>query len=201
MKTKKISTLLLNGFLALLPLGVTFYIGNIIFKSIKEIMVLILPYFPDGFKDNRILFFIVVLGTVLSFLILLSVFGLLLKTIIGKAILKFIRSIFLFIPGLSSIYKATEQVASIMSNEKNNFFSHPILVEYPSAGIWTIAFNTGEIDVSSTLDKQIRYTVFIPTTPNPTSGFLAIMTKDKIKEFNIPAEDAIKLILTGGIVK
>ncbi len=201
MKLKKISTSLLQGFFVLLPIIVTFYIGNIIFQLIKDLTDLIIPLLPEIVKSNTFLIFSIHLGIILLCLILLVLIGILVKTIIGKTIMNTIRAVFSRIPGLGSVYRATEQVTSVISNDKNNFFNRPVLVEYPSTGIWAIGFNTGEIDLNNTLDNNLRYTIFIPTTPNPTSGFLAVMTKDKIKDFNVSAEDAIKLILTGGIIK
>ncbi len=78
----------------------------------------------------------------------------------------------------------------------------PILVEYPSKGIWTIGFNTGEACGELKPNDEGRYyTVFIPTTPNPTSGFLMIFHESSIRYLKMPMETALKMILTGGMVK
>ena len=201
MKIRKFPYLLLQGFFALLPLIVTVYVGLLIFKIVEGLADNIVPFFPAE-MTNRLPFVIAVeVIIVFLFVIALAFFGYLVRTFIGKIIMKAVKSLFSILPGLNAVYRATEQVATVLSSEKKNFFNHPVLVEYPSPGIWAVAFNTGEIDTRKSLSEGRRYTVFIPTTPNPTSGFLAIMTEDKIREFDISAEDAIKLILTGGIVK
>ena len=77
-----------------------------------------------------------------------------------------------------------------------------MLVQYPSPGIWAVAFNTGEVgEAFVKLGHEKSYTVFITTTPNPTSGFLAVVREEQIKKLDISVEDAIKMILTGGMVK
>lgn len=201
MKIRKFPYLLLQGFFAFLPLIVTVYVGLLIFKIVEGVADNIVPFFPVE-MTNRLPFVIAVeIIVVFLFVIALAFFGYLVRTFIGKLIMKTLKSLFSILPGLNAIYRATVQVVSVLSSEKKNFFNHPVLVEYPSPGIWAVAFNTGEIDTNKSLSERRRYTVFIPTTPNPTSGFLAIMTEDKIREFDISAEDAIKLILTGGIVK
>lgn len=192
---------LLQGFLALLPLIVTVYVGLLIFRIVEGAVDNIVPLFPAVFRNSLPFVIAIEIVVVFIFLIALAFFGFLVRTLIGKAIMKALKSMFTIIPGLSSIYHATEQVVSVLSSKKKNFFNHPVLVEYPSPGIWAIAFSTGEIDTKGSLTGGRRYTVFIPTTPNPTSGFLAVMTEDKIREFDISVEDAIKLVLTGGIVK
>ena len=201
MKTKRFTSLLFQGFFALLPLIITVYVGLFIFRFIEGAADNIISIFPQDLSTS--LFFVIAIEivVVIIFIIALAFFGFLVRTLLGKAIMRALKSMFSIIPGLNSIYRATEQVVTVLSSKENNFFNHPVLVEYPSTGIWTIAFNTGEIDTKKTLTEEGRFTVFIPTTPNPTSGFLAIMTEDKIREFDISAEDALKLILTGGIVK
>ncbi|MBN1498967.1 MAG: DUF502 domain-containing protein [Spirochaetes bacterium] len=101
---------------------------------------------------------------------------------------------------MNTVYKASEQVISVIA-QKQPFYNNPVLIEYPTPGVWAVAFNTGEIDFKEFTDGKKRFTVFIPTTPNPTSGFMAIIPEDKLKKLDINAEDALKLILTGGIIK
>ena len=130
-------------------------------------------------------------------------FGIVIRTVIGSALLRWVDGLFKNVPGLSTIYFSTKQVVDIVRPGKKQFFTHPVMVEYPSSDIWAIGFNTGELKSNgfSNADMKKRYTVFIPTTPNPTSGFLAVLPEDKIYKLDVSAEDAVKMILTGGIIK
>lgn len=201
MKVKRFPAFLVQGFTALLPLIVTLYIGMFAFRFGENIFDNIIPLFPLPLQNNIAFVIIVEIIIFVLSLLGLALFGMLVHSIIGKGLLRLVKSIFSLIPGLNVVYRATEQVVSVITSDKKAFFNHPVLVEYPSPGIWVIGFNTGVIDTLNSLPKQRYYTIFIPTTPNPTSGFLAIMPEDKIRAFAISAEDAIKIILTGGIVK
>lgn len=200
-KYRNLRSFIIQGFLAILPLSITVYVTFIIFRFIEKIVENVLLLFPDFIINNVLFIVLLEIITFIFLLLMLALFGRIVRTIIGKSILKLIQSFFSFIPGLNVVYRAMNQIVTILSSEKKSFYKHPVLVEYPSSGIWTIAFNTGEIDLKDALPGEKLYTIFIPTTPNPTSGFLAIMSKSKIRDFEIPVVDAIKLILTGGIVK
>ncbi|KMQ51878.1 Transporter [Chitinispirillum alkaliphilum] len=132
---------------------------------------------------------------------MIAAFGLLVKTLIGKAIMRKLDGFFTSIPILKSIYKATRQIVDMVgSSEKESFFTRPVLVEYPSNDIWVIAFNTGTI--IDPLDQgRLCYTLFVPTSPNPTSGFVIIVPSHKVKPLDLPVEEAVKTVLTGGMVK
>ncbi|HEX3020742.1 MAG TPA: DUF502 domain-containing protein [Chitinispirillaceae bacterium] len=199
---KKKITYFIQGLLALLPLLVTGYVVYFLISFINGFTNRIIVLLPDFIRDIST-FRITIEGICVAFAFLsIMFFGMLVRTVIGSKILKMIDDFFEKVPGLNRIYDATKQVAEIFRSGNRQFFTEPVLVQYPSPGIWAVAFNTGE--VSQTFkdgysDKS--YTVFIPTTPNPTSGFLAIMREDQIRKLNISVEDAIKMILTGGMVK
>ncbi|MBU4485284.1 MAG: DUF502 domain-containing protein, partial [Candidatus Delongbacteria bacterium] len=119
-----------------------------------------------------------------------------------KVILSLTDSFFMKIPGLRPIYKAVRQIIESFSSSKKSFFSNPVLIEYPSKGIWTIGFNTGEVPNDfNPFPETKRYSVFIPTTPNPTSGFLMIVSEEQIRPLEMKTEKAMQFLLTGGVVK
>ena len=200
-RLKKFPSLFIQGFFALLPVIVTVYSAIVIFGFFNNIGDIIISLLPDFLTRNVIIIFLLKIFLIAFFVCFLAFFGLLVRSIIGKGLLKMAKSFFGLIPGLNVVYKATEQVVAVLTSEKKSFFRKPVLVEYPSPGIWAIAFNTGEVRIAKANGDLKRYTIFIPTTPNPTSGFLAVLTEDKIRDLDMSAEDAIKLILTGGIVK
>lgn len=199
---KKGITYFAQGLLALLPLIVTIYIVAFIFRIIERIVDNALIFIPRDFRDIPAVFISVEIITAVLMFFSIAIFGLMVRTLLGKALVSKMDSIFLSIPVLKSVYKATRQAVNMLGSKKDRLFNRPVLVEYPSPGIWVVAFNTGSVKEALTgYEPEKRYTVFIPTTPNPTSGFLAIVPEEKIKPLNVSVEDAMKLVLTGGIVK
>lgn len=199
---KKIGALFLQGFLPLLPLLVTLYAIYLVFSFVdgmaENVLYMLLGDLSGMYGIDLLFKCTVVILLVVS----VAFFGIFIRTMVGKALLGWFDAVFTKLPGLNSIYSATRQVVDIFRSGKKQFFTNPVLVEYPSAGIWSIGFNTGELfdrTAGDTTDK--RFTVFIPTTPNPTSGFLAIVSQQQLQKLDLSVEDAIKMILTGGIVK
>jgi len=199
---KKIGTLFLQGFLPLLPVLVTLYAMYLIFSFVDgmaESVLYMLLGDLSGMYGIDLLFKCIV---IILIFVSVAFFGIFIRTMVGKALLGWLDTVFTKLPGLNSIYSATRQVVDIFRSGKKQFFTNPVLVEYPSSGIWSIGFNTGEFYDRQNGEKSLkRYTVFIPTTPNPTSGFLAIVTQKQLQMLDLSVEDAIKMILTGGIVK
>jgi uncharacterized membrane protein len=192
----------LQGLLALLPLIVTGYIVFFFVTFLAGRLDNILLLIPRAYRD--IPWVIGVSETLAGavFFVMIAGFGLMVKTIFGKRIVKIIDGLFISIPGINTIYKAIKQVVDLFANKKDSLFMHPVLVEYPSPGIWMMGFDTGTI-TSPTLAQSgsEHHTVFIPTTPNPTSGFLCMLPVEKIHPMGISTEEAVKIVLTGGIVK
>ena len=198
---KKTTALFFQGLLALLPLIVTIYVLVFAFSFITNITDFILLFIPERYEDiDAVIILVKTFSSVLIFVAII-VFGLLIKTVIGKELLRRIDITFNAIPGIKVVYKSIRQVVDFFSKEQKSVFTKPVLVEYPSAGIWAVGFNTGQITGHGIPADEKRYTVFVPTTPNPTSGFLAVVPPEKIRELDTTAEEAIKLILTGGIIK
>ncbi len=200
---RKVFTYFLQGLFALLPLIVSGYLLVFLFKLVENLLKNVMIFLPRAYRDIPL---VVITSEVIAALILFSVMvfiGFIVKSIIGKAFLQSLDSLFVAIPGLNTIYNAVRQVIDLFLVKKDSFFTKPVLVEYPSPGIWAVAFNTGEMpdNYPSGNPGQKFYTVFIPTTPNPTSGFLAVLPSEKIHHLNISVEEAVKMILTGGMVK
>jgi uncharacterized membrane protein len=192
----------LQGLLALLPLIVTGYIVILVVRFLGNRLDNILPLIPYAYRDIPLVIIVCETIAALGFFFMIAAFGLLVRTFIGKRIVKIIDSFFISLPGVNTIYRAIKQVVELFSNKKDSLFLHPVLVEYPSPGIWSMGFDTGVIDTRRVpTAPQQSHTVFIPTTPNPTSGFLCVLPVDKIHPLGISTEEAVKIVLTGGIVK
>jgi uncharacterized membrane protein len=104
-------------------------------------------------------------------------------------------------PVIRSFYSATKQIFQTVLAQKSNAFREAVLVEYPRRGVWAIAFITGTTQGEvQNLTEQKTVNIFLPTTPNPTSGFLLFVPKEDVVPLNMSVEEAIKMVISGGIV-
>jgi uncharacterized membrane protein len=125
------------------------------------------------------------------------------KGIMGRSFLRWGESLVERMPVVRSIYSGVKQIAETVFSQRDNSFDRACLVEYPRKGIWAIAFIStdakGEIDRGIPVDEGI-ISVFLPTTPNPTSGFLLFVPKSDVVELDMSVEDAAKLVISAGLV-
>ena len=108
------------------------------------------------------------------------------------------------IPIVKSVYSGIKQVADVFIQNKKSNFKRVVMLEYPKENSWVIGFVTSDFLVKLDADvpeKENMVTIFVPTTPNPTSGFLLILPKSKIVDMNIDIEDAMKIIISAGLVQ
>lgn len=190
----------IQGLLALLPLIVTVWVIKIVYRFFEGMLEDVLFFIPQEYLDTHQ--FVIKIATIIVMFFTIMFFGIMMRTVLGKLFLSLTDSFFMHIPGLRPIYKAVRQVIDSFSSNKKSFFSNPVLIEYPSKDIWTIGFNTGEVSEEFNPSPGLkRFSVFIPTTPNPTSGFLMIVAEDKIRPLNMKTEKAMQFLLTGGVVK
>jgi uncharacterized membrane protein len=135
-------------------------------------------------------------GLVLT-LLALYVTGILATNMLGRRFLEFWESLLARMPIVNSIYNAARQVVRTLSQPQEKSFQRVVLVEFPSKGLWTIAFQVGTIQTS---DGQEWVRVYVPTTPNPTSGFLQFLPKESVRPTAIPVDEALKMVVSGGIL-
>jgi uncharacterized membrane protein len=188
----------LAGLLVVVPLGVTFFVITAILKLIDRLLIIIPPKFlPDTYLPFKIPGF----GLVLA-IVLIMVTGILVKNYIGRRVVDFGESILSGIPLVRPVYVAVKQVIQAMFGDTPYAFKRAILVEYPRKGVWAIGFVTGKTYgeiVEKTKKKMIN--VFLPTTPNPTSGFYLVIPEEDTISLDISVEDAFKLLISGGVVE
>lgn len=189
---------LITGVIILLPITLSIYL--IVFAFIKATDY-IFSLFPGIYIDNfqlKILFRIIALGLLIAGLILVGMFG---RNVIGHKLLQFGESILLKIPLLGRIYIAIKQVSEAFLGYDKNILSKVCLIEYPRKGVHSIGFITstavGEIQYRT--DKRV-VNVFMPTTPNPTSGVLIMVPEEEIILLQMSIEDGLKLVISGGAV-
>jgi uncharacterized membrane protein len=188
---------LVAGLLVWIPIGVTWLIVRALINLMDGVLV-VLPhhYHPDTLLG----FHIPGLGLLLSVAVLLLT-GLVAANLLGKRLVAFSESVLAKIPIVRTIYSAAKQVTETVFAQKGNSFRKVLLIEYPRKGVWSIAFYTGTTvgEVQDKTEKEV-VNVFLPTTPNPTTGFLMMIPREDIIELDMPVEDGIKLIMTLGVI-
>jgi uncharacterized membrane protein len=156
---------------------------------------------PDKFQPEVLLGMKVYgVGTILTLLVVF-ITGIMTANIIGQKLLVFWEGVLWRIPVVKSIYWSIKQVSDTIFSDKGEAFRKALLVQYPREGAWTIAFMTGQPggDVANHL-KGDYISVYVPTTPNPTSGFFLMMPKDDVIELDMSVDEALKYIISMGVV-
>jgi len=194
---KRLRRYLVAGLLVWLPLGVTIFLFRILIGLMDKSLVLI----PRQYHPEELLGVSVPgLGVILT-IVLLLLTGVLTANIVGRSFVGGWESLMDRIPVARSIYSAAKNFTEIVFSDTGNAFSKVLLVEYPRKGLYTLTFQTAS-DVGEIQGRTGEDVVccFVPTTPNPTSGFIIIVpTKDTI-ELDMEIDEAVKLIMSLGVV-
>jgi len=186
----------LTGLLVILPVFITAYIIWFLIRA----MDVVLKYVPAKYlPDTYLPVHIPGLGLILVLIIILAV-GVLFRNLVGRKVVHFSENMVDRIPLVRIIYSGVKQLLESFFLQKNDAFKRVALVEYPRRGVYVIGFITGESkgEVQSKINKNMM-NVFVPTTPNPTSGFYILIPEDELIILNMTVEDAFKLIISGGI--
>ena len=194
---KRVRTFLVAGLLVWVPLGVTI----ILLKILVDLMDQTLLLLPMAYRPETLLGFrIPGLGILLSLLVLL-VTGILVANILGRKLVYFWESVLKRIPLVRSIYSAAKQFAEIVFTDNTQSFNRVVLIEYPLKGLYSLCFQTssnlGEVQAKTGEDVVC---VFIPTTPNPTSGLILMVPKSEVIELDMEIEEALQMIVSLGVV-
>tara|TARA_Y100000591_G_scaffold322679_1_gene339382 strand:- start:257 stop:874 length:618 start_codon:yes stop_codon:yes gene_type:complete len=195
-KKKKSLTLIIRnyfitGVVVLIPIGFTLYLTKFIIGISSKII-------PQNINPNNYLPYAIPGIEILISVILITIVGGLSLSFLGKKILKLIDDLFKRIPFLRTIYSAILQMTESFSNKENDKKS-VVLVEYPRKGVWAVGFATKENKglMSQKTNKRL-INVFVPTTPNPTSGFLLMFPIDEVIYLDMTFEEASKFIVSAG---
>ena len=188
----------LAGILVTSPILITVYVTWLIITFIDSQVAGLLPESLDFTK--KLPHQIPGLGLIIS-IIVITFIGAITPGFIGRTLLKVGERILDNTPVVRSIYGAIKQIMETVMSTNSESFRDVVLVEYPRKGIWVIGFVTGETKGEvQTLNEEILINVFIPTTPNPTSGFLLFVPKNDLIYMKMKVEDAVKMVISGGIV-
>lgn len=188
---------LIAGLLIWVPLGVTV----LVIKVLVDIMDNTLLLLPRAYQPDILLgFHIPGLGVVLTAIVVL-VTGMVVANLFGRRLVEVWESLLARIPLVRSIYSAAKQVAETMFSPGGKSFRKVLLVEYPRPKMWTLAFQTGEGQAEAEyLTGEELLPIFIPTTPNPTSGFIFFVPHRDVIEMDMSVDDAFKMIISLGVV-
>lgn len=185
------------GLLVWVPLGVTVLIVGFLVDLMDRSLLLL----PEVYRPEHLLGFRVPgLGVVLTLLVVL-ITGVVVANFFGRKLVGLWEGVLTRIPLVRSIYTSAKQVAETVFSDTTRSFREVVMLEYPRRGLWTLAFVTG----SGT--RQVReqagedvISVYVPTTPNPTSGFFLMVRQDEVVKLDISVDDGLKLILSMGVL-
>lgn len=188
---------LVAGLLIWVPLGVTILIIKFLVDTMDQLLVLL----PAHLQPDALLgFHIPGLGIVLAAIVVVGT-GMIVANLFGKQLLKFGEAMVERIPLVRTIYGSVKKLTETLFSGSGKSFRKVVLVEYPRKGMWSFAFLTGEggAEIERKLGRQ-TVNVFIPTTPNPTSGFVLVVPREDIVELSMSVDEGLKLILSIGVV-
>lgn len=193
---------LIAGLLVVIPLATTIWLTYTIATWVIEFLTRVPKQLNpfDGLHPILVDFLNFLVGLAVPLLSILFI-GLMARNIAGQWLLDFGERVLQAIPLAGSIYKTLKQLLETVLRDSSGKFRQVVLVEYPRPGIWSLGFVTGAI--SSEVQSHFSSTmlsVFIPTTPNPTTGWYTVVPESDVIELAMPIEDAFKVIISGGIV-
>ena len=199
---RRLRAYFLAGVLVTMPLAVTFALA---WWFVGWIDAQILPLLPQRYNPVMLIEYYFGInwglpgfGLLLSVIILTFV-GALTAGFLGRWWVKFGDRLIARVPVLRVVYMAVKQILETIVRDQNNAFQRVVLIEYPRKGLWVIAFVTNEVSGIKEMPKD-TLAVFVPTTPNPTSGFVIYVPREDTIESSIAVEDAIKLVISVGMI-
>jgi uncharacterized membrane protein len=188
---------LVAGLLIWLPVGVTI----LVFKVLLDLMDQLLFLVPTAYRPEALLGFRVPgLGAILALLVLLAT-GVLVANLLGKRLVEWYEALLGRIPLVRTVYGGVKSFAQVVFSDGSRSFKGVLLIQYPRKGVYSMAFQTSDDlrEVQSVTAEHL-ITVFVPTTPNPTSGFIIFVPRSEVIELQMSVEDALKMIISLGVV-
>ncbi|MDC0919921.1 DUF502 domain-containing protein [Candidatus Thioglobus sp.] len=194
---KNLRNYFISGLLFWIPLG----LSVVVIKFFLELVNDIVP--PEYLPEALFHLDSVIPGSGIVWVVLIIIItGALVSNFIGRKLVEIWEKILNKIPGFRGIYKALKQLSDTVLSPSGNSFKKALLVEYPRKGMWTIAFQTGDYqgEIAKRIGQEL-VNIYVPTTPNPTSGFFIMLPKSDIIELDMSVDEAFKLIISTGVVE
>ncbi len=186
------------GMLVTAPIAITVYIALLLISFVDERVFALIP--PVYNLETYLPFAVPGIGVVLM-IVILTLIGAVAAGYLGKLLLRLSDRLLNRMPVVRGIYSAAKQIVETVISNKSVAFREVVLIEYPRAGVWTIGFLTGKTiqQIGETVGRGM-VNVFVPTTPNPTSGFLLFLPESDVHRLPMSVEEGIKLVISAGIV-
>ncbi len=185
------------GLLVWIPLGITLWVLRFIVVTTDQSLSLMpLSWRPQALTGHDLPGF----GLLVTLSVVLLT-GMIAANYVGRRLLRLGEQVLVHIPVVKSIYGGVKQVSETLFSSEGQAFRQALLVQYPRAGCWTIAFQTGVVggEVGRALPGE-HVSVYVPTTPNPTSGFFLIMPRSDVIELSMSVDNALKYVISMGVV-
>ncbi len=188
---------LIAGLLVWVPLGITIWVLHFLITTLDQTLLVL----PESAQPRAIFGFnIPGLGVLVSFLILIGT-GVIAANFFGARLIKFWESALGRIPVVKSIYSSVKQVSDTLLSDSGNAFRKALLVEFPHEGSYSIAFLTGTPAAAVAVHlTEEHVSVYVPTTPNPTSGYFVILPRARVRELDMTVDEALKYVISMGVV-
>lgn len=191
-----------SGLLLLAPLAVTLIVFNWLVQQVGgPFRNWFFFYVPDELLNAPSLDLLWDLVSTVIVVLLVTLLGYVSRLVLGRYFGQITERAINTIPGLGTVYRTVKQIVDTFSVQKRNIFEKVVLIQFPREGSWVIGFLTNQArgEVQARTDRDL-WTIFMPTTPNPTSGFLLMLPREDIVELDMSVGDAMKLIISGGTV-
>ncbi len=185
-------TRFVSGLFVLIPLAITVFVLNLVFSTLA---VAAMPFVRPLLKTAPQ--FVLVLIAVAFMAVLVYLTGLIASHIIGQRMIRWGETLLLRLPLVNSVYTTSKQVVEIFSTNSAAAFKAVVMVIFPHPDSLAVGFVTGTMLGP---DGHLRYRIFVPTTPNPTSGFLVVVEEDQVTFTDISVEDGLRMIVSGGML-
>ena len=189
----------LTGLLVTAPIIITIYVTWLVITFIDIKVANLLPEYLDFRK--ALPYQVPGIG-LLIVIFVITFIGAITPGLIGRNLLKLGEMILFKTPVIRTVYSSIKQIMETVMSTNSKSFKEVVLVEYPRKDIWVIAFVTSSVkgEIDNKIKKSDLVSIFVPTTPNPTSGFLLFVAKKDLVYLDMPVEQAVKLVISGGIV-
>ena len=194
----RLRTYFFAGILVTAPISITFYLAWLFITVVDD---WVRPFIPPAYNpENYLRFSLPGIGLVVV-LVGLTFIGAVTANFLGRFFLRLSERILNRMPVIRSVYSAVKQIFETVLAQQSGAFREVVLVEYPRRGIWALGFITGTTQGEvQELTEDEMLNVFLPTTPNPTSGFLLFVPKSEVVRLSMSVEEGIKMVVSGGIV-
>ncbi len=185
---KKIRNMFLTGLVIIGPLGFTVIVLKWIFNFFDGILR---PYLKE-----HLTWYFPGLGIILTIVVVYAI-GLFGSNLIGRKVLKLVEKLLFRLPIVKVVYSTTKGIFQAFSFQGKGSFKKVVFIQYPRIGLWTLVLVTG---VTTGNDGQEYYSIFMPSTPNPTTGYVLFVKKSEVRDSNLTVEAGLKLLISGGMV-